>query len=83
MACGTTDRLLSWFGAERYERDLRLVRRFWAGEGRHIVSVQPSRFAYRQNFDDEAVAMPAKVAASMQSRPRCRHPRKMLDSCAP
>jgi hypothetical protein len=56
MTRGATDQLLSWFGAVRYYRDLAHVRRFWAGEGRHVVSVQTSRFAYRQNFDDEAVA---------------------------
>ncbi|MHB9108310.1 MAG: uroporphyrinogen decarboxylase/cobalamine-independent methonine synthase family protein [Armatimonadota bacterium] len=49
------DQLLSWFGEERYYADLERVRRFWAGEGRVIVSMTSDHAAYRQSLDDELI----------------------------
>lgn len=50
------DRLVDWFGQERLQSDMQRVRRFWAGEGRHIVSINTTRHGYRQIFDDAKMA---------------------------
>jgi hypothetical protein len=49
------DRLLAWYGEENYARQLARARRFWAGEGRCVVSVQSSHQAYRQTFKPEEI----------------------------
>jgi len=49
------DRLSAWCGEERYHGNLDRVRRFWAGEGRAIVSMTSEHAYYRQNFNDEEV----------------------------
>lgn len=46
------DQLLSWFGEERYCANLDRVRRFWAGEGRAIVSMTSDHASYRQSHDE-------------------------------
>jgi len=62
------DRLLSLFGEDRYHADLDRVRRFWAGEGRAIVSMTSDRAAYRQNFNDEEIL--AKAVENLRDQAR-------------
>ncbi len=49
------DQLLTWFGEQRYHDTLARIRRFWAGEGRVLVSMTSDHAYYRQHFDDDAV----------------------------
>jgi hypothetical protein len=55
------DLLLTWYGAERYANQLQVVRDFWNGKGRYLVSVYASGENYRQNFNlDEALPKAAR-----------------------
>jgi hypothetical protein len=47
------DQLRTWF--TNYDRDLDRVRRFWAGEGRCLISITSGTSGYRQSFDDAAI----------------------------
>jgi len=49
------DRILEWYGADNYHARLETVRRFWTGEGRHLVSLSTTQHNYRQTFDDETM----------------------------
>jgi hypothetical protein len=49
------DLIAQWYGAERLQADLDRVRRFWAGEGRALVTVLTWPFPYRQCLSDEAM----------------------------
>ena len=44
------DQVRAWF--KDYEADLELVRRFWQGEGRYIISLTTGQENYRQSFND-------------------------------
>ena len=63
----THDRLLTWFGAEDYARQLDQVRRFWAGEGRYVVSLQTSAHPYRQAFDEADMCRAAAAQLEAQA----------------
>ncbi len=60
------DQLQLWFPNDT--RDLERVRRFWAGEGRYMVSVQTSQHDYRQVFDDSVMLQRAGPNLQAQSR---------------
>jgi len=49
------DHLLACFDENRYRADWDCIRRFWAGEGRAIVSMTSDHAFYRQNFNDEEI----------------------------
>ena len=62
------DRLPAWCGEERYHGNLDRVRRFWAGEGRAIVSMTSEHAYYRQHFNDEEVL--EKAAENLRDQAR-------------
>ncbi len=45
------DEILKMFGEEHYSNILEQARRFWQGEGRYVISVNPVKHNYRQLFD--------------------------------
>jgi len=45
------DEILKLFGEERYNQTVERARRFWQGEGRYVISVNPVKHNYRQLFD--------------------------------
>ncbi len=49
------DQIHAWFGEETLQDRLRRIRRFWQGEGRYLVTVQSTRAAYRQTFDEAGI----------------------------
>lgn len=49
------DQLLAWCGEARYDETMARIRRFWAGEGRVLVSMTSDCANYRQCFDDELI----------------------------
>ena len=73
------DELLSWFGTERYEQDLASVERFWAGEGRFLISLTTSKHGYRQNFDGNPVQMAAENLRAQASLPGINLPSLFAD----
>jgi hypothetical protein len=54
------DLILQWYGASTLDAWLDRIRRFWAGEGRCLVSVMTTQHPYAKQFD-EAAAVPAIV----------------------
>jgi hypothetical protein len=60
------DQLREWF--PNYEADLARVRRFWAGEGRFLVSLTTGQDYYRQVFDDAEIVRRAPLNLQAQSR---------------
>ena len=56
------DEILKIFGEERYRNDLLKARRFWKGEGRYIISVNPVEHNYRQLFDQKRMEVLAGLA---------------------
>ena len=63
----THDQLLGWFGPEKYRAQLDAVRRFWAGEGRYVVSIHSNEHDYRQTFDDALVRREAPAQFRQQA----------------
>ncbi len=61
------DLLRQWF--PRYTADLEKVRRFWAGEGRYLVSVTTNQHYYRQVFDDDVILQRAPL--NLQAQAQC------------
>ncbi|MSR65630.1 MAG: hypothetical protein EXS18_07610 [Verrucomicrobiae bacterium] len=47
-----TDKIVEWYGEENLRRHLDRARRFWAGEGRVMVSVTPPQHRPRQDTPD-------------------------------
>ena len=60
------DQLEQWF--PNYDRDLERMQRFWAGEGRYVITVQTSQYNYRQTFDDSKMVDWASRGLYAQSR---------------
>ncbi len=60
------EQLKQWF--PNYERDLAHMRRFWAGEGRYVISIQTTQDNYRQTFDDSKMVDWASQNLSEQSK---------------
>lgn len=60
------DQLRAWF--DSYDADLARVRRFWKGEGRVLVSLQPTEYAYRQDFDDARTLHKAQKFLAAQAQ---------------
>ena len=58
------DTLAAWYGEERAAQTVARARRFWAGHGRVMVSVQSNAHGYRQVFDD--AKMVAGACAQLQ-----------------
>jgi hypothetical protein len=72
------DQIRQWY--PHLDADLAAVRRFWAGEGRYLVSVNTNNHYYRQTFDDAAVlaAAPHNLQALSQL-PGCSLPTFFAD----
>lgn len=69
------DKIVEWLGEGEWERRLGRVRRFWAGEGRAMVSVESGEGAYRQLFDDAKVLERAPLNFQAQAAlPGCNLP---------
>ena len=51
------DKILEWWGEDRYFSTLDRIERFWQGTGsdRFLVSIQSSQYAYRQKFDKDKI----------------------------
>lgn len=49
------DLLGQWYGSDRLDQLHQRARRFWAGEGRCLVSLWTGEHAYRQVFDDNVI----------------------------
>lgn len=49
------DLLTTWYTPTRLARDEAIVRRFWAGEGRALATLQLWPHPYRQSFSDETM----------------------------
>jgi hypothetical protein len=60
------DQLQLWY--PNYPRDLERVRRFWAGEGRCLVSVTTAQHNYRQIFDDSEMMRRAVLNLEVQAQ---------------
>ena len=69
------DKIVEWLGEGEWERRLERVRRFWAGEGRVMVSVESGVGAYRQLFDDAKILEQAPLNFQAQAAlPGCNLP---------
>ncbi|MBN2089158.1 hypothetical protein JW964_06080 [candidate division KSB1 bacterium] len=49
------DRIIEWFGIEKYHRNLQRVRDFWEGNERFLISINSKKAAYGQIFDDALI----------------------------
>ncbi len=45
------DKIIQWFGKEKYTSNLDNIRSFWNGQGKFIVSINSSKNIYRQIYD--------------------------------
>jgi hypothetical protein len=61
------DRLLDWWGDERYGKNLGHMRRFWSGEGKYVISVNTSQHIYRRIFNDDESVRRAQLQLKVQS----------------
>lgn len=50
-----TDKLIEWYGIEKYRTMLQKIYNFWQGKGRFIVSVQSSYCMYRQERNSNII----------------------------
>jgi len=69
-----------WFGSGTCNKRLSLIRGFWRGQGRSIVTITPERESYREAKSDEDVVARAMSAIRMQAKlPGWNLPQFMAD----
>jgi hypothetical protein len=61
------DLLADWFGADTIRRRLERIRAFWGGAERFLVTVNSTKAAYRQIFDDARILASAPVQLRHQA----------------